>query len=269
MYSRGRLTLGAHLETPSPGSSTSSPSPVGTVPFPSSSSGSPRTGLLILDDWGLASLVGQGRHDLPEVLDDRYARCSTLLAGQIPVNRWPLSSDNQDENVATIKVRTRGRDATSARTMAVAGERGKWERGGRVSGTAGMRRPLQRGLGGLPPPRRGERSEPGRGRGRRILRGGGRVKPVRRSLRSDPRAVCDRNCPEPGRFAPAWAIQRGSKVPGCALGRLWAPFRAAISALCRHRSVFVAASARFLSSLVLPVRRLPRRCLPATAARRR
>ena len=39
-----------------------------------------------------------------------------------------MSSDNQDENVATIKVRTRGRDATSARTMAVAGERGKWER---------------------------------------------------------------------------------------------------------------------------------------------
>ena len=52
-----------------------------------------------------------------------------------------MSSDNQDENVATIKVRTRGRDATSARTMAVAGRRGKWERGGRVSGTAGMRRP--------------------------------------------------------------------------------------------------------------------------------
>ncbi len=33
-----------------------------------------RTWLLILDDWGLASLSGQGRHDLLEVLDDRYAR---------------------------------------------------------------------------------------------------------------------------------------------------------------------------------------------------
>ena len=43
-----------------------------------------------------------------------------------------VSSDNQDENVATIKVRTRGRYATSARTMAVAGERG-----GRVSGDGG------------------------------------------------------------------------------------------------------------------------------------
>ena len=33
-----------------------------------------RTWLLVLDDWGLASLSGQGRHDLLEVLDDRYAR---------------------------------------------------------------------------------------------------------------------------------------------------------------------------------------------------
>ena len=58
-----------------------------------------------------------------------------------------MSSDNQDENVATIKMRTRGRDATSARTMAVAGKRGKWERGGRVSGMAGMRRPAARTQG--------------------------------------------------------------------------------------------------------------------------
>ena len=42
-----------------------------------------------------------------------------------------VSGDNQDENVATIKVRTRGRDATSARAMAVAGKRGKGERGER------------------------------------------------------------------------------------------------------------------------------------------
>ena len=47
-----------------------------------------RTWLLILDDWGLASLSGQGRHDLLEVLDDRYARRGTLLASQIPVEHW-------------------------------------------------------------------------------------------------------------------------------------------------------------------------------------
>ncbi len=47
-----------------------------------------RTWLLILDDWGLASLSGQGRHDLLEILDDRYARRGTLLANQVPVEHW-------------------------------------------------------------------------------------------------------------------------------------------------------------------------------------
>ena len=36
-----------------------------------------KTWLRILDDWGLASLSGQGRHDLLEILDDRYARRGT------------------------------------------------------------------------------------------------------------------------------------------------------------------------------------------------
>ena len=80
----------------------------------------------------------------------------------------PEADDNQDENVATIKVRTRGRDATSARTMAVAGKRGKWERGERDGGHASA---CSADSGVFPRPRRGERSEPGRGRGRRILRG--------------------------------------------------------------------------------------------------
>ncbi len=44
-----------------------------------------KTWLLVLDDWGLASLSGQGRHDLLEVLDDRYARRGTILASQLPV----------------------------------------------------------------------------------------------------------------------------------------------------------------------------------------
>ena len=47
-----------------------------------------RIWLLILDDWGLASLSGQGRHDLLEVLHDRYARRGTLLASQVPVEHW-------------------------------------------------------------------------------------------------------------------------------------------------------------------------------------
>lgn len=47
-----------------------------------------RTRLLILDDWGLASLDALGRHDLLEVLDDRYGRKATLLASQFPVDHW-------------------------------------------------------------------------------------------------------------------------------------------------------------------------------------
>ena len=44
--------------------------------------------LLILGDWGLASLSGHGRHDLLGVLDDCYARRGTLLASQVPVEHW-------------------------------------------------------------------------------------------------------------------------------------------------------------------------------------
>ena len=47
-----------------------------------------RTWLLIIDDWGLASLSSQGRHDLLEVLDDRYARRGTILASQVPIEHW-------------------------------------------------------------------------------------------------------------------------------------------------------------------------------------
>jgi len=46
-----------------------------------------KTWLLVLDDWGLASLSDQGRHDLL-VLDDRYARRGTILASQLPVEHW-------------------------------------------------------------------------------------------------------------------------------------------------------------------------------------
>ena len=45
---------------------------------------------------------------------------------------------------ATIKVRTRGRDATSGKTMAVWGTRSKRMGDGGVSETVGMRRPAAR-----------------------------------------------------------------------------------------------------------------------------
>ena len=44
--------------------------------------------LLILDDWGLETLNPQARHDLLEILEDRYARKSTLVTSQVPVADW-------------------------------------------------------------------------------------------------------------------------------------------------------------------------------------
>ncbi len=47
-----------------------------------------RADLLILDDWGLEPLDAAARHDLLEILEDRYGRRSTLITSQLPVSRW-------------------------------------------------------------------------------------------------------------------------------------------------------------------------------------
>lgn len=47
-----------------------------------------RVDLLVLDDWGLAPITEAQRHDLWEVLDDRYDRRSTLVTSQLPVDHW-------------------------------------------------------------------------------------------------------------------------------------------------------------------------------------
>jgi DNA replication protein DnaC len=44
--------------------------------------------LLIIDDWARARLTAEQRRDLMEVVDDRHPRASTILATQIPVERW-------------------------------------------------------------------------------------------------------------------------------------------------------------------------------------
>ncbi len=44
--------------------------------------------LLILDDWGLEPLGPEQRHDLLEIVEDRYGRGATLITSQIPVDRW-------------------------------------------------------------------------------------------------------------------------------------------------------------------------------------
>ena len=47
-----------------------------------------RCELLVLDDWGIAPFTDEQRRDMLEILDDRYGRRSTLVAAQVPVEKW-------------------------------------------------------------------------------------------------------------------------------------------------------------------------------------
>jgi DNA replication protein DnaC len=47
-----------------------------------------KAGLIVLDDWGLTALATQDRADLLEILDDRVNAGSTLIASQLPVDKW-------------------------------------------------------------------------------------------------------------------------------------------------------------------------------------
>jgi DNA replication protein DnaC len=47
-----------------------------------------KTDLLVLDDLGAGKLNDEHRHDLLEILEDRYALRSTLVTSQYPVDHW-------------------------------------------------------------------------------------------------------------------------------------------------------------------------------------
>jgi DNA replication protein DnaC len=47
-----------------------------------------KTDLLILDDFGLTHLEQQQRLDLMEIIEDRHAKASTMIASQLPVASW-------------------------------------------------------------------------------------------------------------------------------------------------------------------------------------
>lgn len=44
--------------------------------------------ILIIDDWGLAKLGDKERRDILEVLEDRHGITSTVIASQIPTDKW-------------------------------------------------------------------------------------------------------------------------------------------------------------------------------------
>ena len=47
-----------------------------------------KTDLLLIDEWGLASLSVADARELLEVIDDRCTTRSTLIASQLPVDAW-------------------------------------------------------------------------------------------------------------------------------------------------------------------------------------
>ena len=47
--------------------------------------------LLIIDDWGLQPLNDNQRHDLLELMEQRYRRTSTALISQLPTDQWYAS----------------------------------------------------------------------------------------------------------------------------------------------------------------------------------
>ena len=71
-----------------PGSSRPSPWGVATDADPRLLRNLGRADLLILDDWGLEPLDAAARHDLLEILEERYGRRSTMITSQLPVDRW-------------------------------------------------------------------------------------------------------------------------------------------------------------------------------------
>lgn len=47
-----------------------------------------KANVLVLDDLGLGTPTEMQRHDLLEVMEDRYGRVSTVVTSQLPVNKW-------------------------------------------------------------------------------------------------------------------------------------------------------------------------------------
>jgi DNA replication protein DnaC len=44
--------------------------------------------VLVLDDWGLGAPKDAQRHDILEVIEDRYGRVSTIVTSQLPREKW-------------------------------------------------------------------------------------------------------------------------------------------------------------------------------------
>ena len=50
-----------------------------------------RIDVLVIDDWGTGTTQEQERNDLLEIMDDRHGTRSTLVASQLPIDKWHAS----------------------------------------------------------------------------------------------------------------------------------------------------------------------------------
>jgi hypothetical protein len=44
--------------------------------------------VLVIDDWALSPARDSDRHDLLEVIEDRYGNRSTIITSQLPPSKW-------------------------------------------------------------------------------------------------------------------------------------------------------------------------------------
>lgn len=82
---------------------------------PRLSRGLDRVDLLILDDWGLEPLDAGARHELLEILEDRYGRRSTLVTSQLPVDQWHAPETSRPHGVTKANLDFRIHSASSPR----------------------------------------------------------------------------------------------------------------------------------------------------------
>jgi DNA replication protein DnaC len=47
-----------------------------------------RVDVLVIDDWALSPTRDSDRHDLFEVIEDRYGNRSTIITSQLPPSKW-------------------------------------------------------------------------------------------------------------------------------------------------------------------------------------
>ena len=101
-----------------------------------------KTDVLILDDLGLSAATETQRHDLLEVMEDRYGKTATVVTSQLPVSKWhewlgdPTLADAILDRLVhnAYKVELRGpskrkeksNPSTSDVGSAVAARRGPW-----------------------------------------------------------------------------------------------------------------------------------------------